>query len=533
MTHDTGLENLPGASPAGRREWIGLGVLALPCLLYSMDLTVLNLAVPALSRDLAPSSTQLLWIVDIYGFLLAGLLIPMGTLGDRIGRRRLLLIGAAVFGAASVLAAFSNSAAMLIGTRAVLGIAGATLAPSTLSLIRQMFLDSRQRTFAIGIWIMSFSAGAGIGPLVGGALLEHFWWGSAFLVGVPVMALLLAVGPVLLPEFRDPRPGRLDWLSAGLSIATILAVIYGIKQIAVEAGVLHCALPMMAGAATGAAFVRRQRTLTDPLIDLRLFRLRTFSAALATNGLGFFVNFGALMLIAQYLQLVLGLSPWRAGLWTLPSSGGFVVGSLIVPAIVRHVRPAFVMSGGLALTAVGFLVLGQVQDGGLATLVTGSVLFALGLAPVFTLATDMTVGTAPPERAGAAAAVSETSSELGGALGIAILGSILTAVYRRVMAGTEIPGVTREAGLAVRDTLSGAIAAAERLPEQVGVELVGAARDAFAYGFEVTAAVSAVICVALAVLAGVVLRDVRNGTELDESTLDCDELGQAADEFGR
>ena len=462
---------LERASTAGRREWIGLGVLALPCLLYSMDLTVLNLAVPALSRDLAPSSTQLLWIVDIYGFLLAGLLIPMGTLGDRIGRRTLLLIGAAVFGATSVLAAFSSSAAMLIGARAVLGIAGATLAPSTLSMIRQMFLDPRQRTFAIGVWIMSFSAGAGIGPLVGGALLERFWWGSAFLVGVPVMVLLLAVGPILLPEFRDPRPGRLDWPSAGLSIATVLAVIYGIKQIAVEATILYWALPMMAGTAIGVAFVRRQRTLTDPLIDLRLFRVRAFSAALATNGLGFFVNFGALLLIAQYLQLVLGFSPWQAGLWTLPSSGGFVVGSLIVPVIVRHVRPAFVMSGGLALTAVGFLVLSQVHGGGLAALVTGSVLFSLGLAPVFTLATDMMVGTAPPERAGAAAAVSETSSELGGALGIAILGSIGTAVYRRVMAGTEIPALTPEAGRVARDTLAGAVGAAERLPEHVGVRV--------------------------------------------------------------
>ena len=289
-------------------------------------------------------------------------------------------------------------------------------------------------------------------------------------------------------------------------------MIYGIKQIAVEATILRWAMPMVAGVATGVAFLRRQRTLTDPLIDLRLFGIRTFSAALATNGLGFFVNFGALLFIAQYLQLVLGLSPWQAGLWTLPSSGGFVVGSLIVPAIVRHVRPAFVMSGGLALAAVGFLTLGQVQDGGLAALVTGSVLFALGLAPVFTLATDLTVGTAPPERAGAAAAVSETSAELGGALGIAILGSIGTAVYRRVMAGTEIPELTPEVARAARDTVSGAVAAAERLPEQAGLALVGAARDAFAYGFEITAAVSAAIAVALAVLAGVVLRDVRSGT---------------------
>jgi DHA2 family multidrug resistance protein-like MFS transporter len=214
----------------------------------------------------------------------------------------------------------------------------------------------------------------------------------------------------------------------------------------------------------------------------------------------------------------------------LPSSAGFVVGSLIVPAIVRHVRPAFVMSAGLALTAVGFLVLGQIQGGGLAALVTGSVLFSLGLAPVFTLATDMTVGTAPPERAGAAAAVSETSSELGGALGIAILGSIGTAVYRRVMAGTEIPGVPPEAGPALRDTLSGAVAAAERLPDHVGVELVGAARDAFAYGFEVTAALSAMVSIALAVLAGVVLRRVRSGTASDDTTLEYDELGQ---EFSR
>jgi MFS transporter, DHA2 family, multidrug resistance protein len=185
MTHNSELENLPNASRAGLREWVGLAVLALPCLLYSMDLTVLNLAVPALSRDLTPSSTQLLWIVDIYGFLLAGLLIPMGTLGDRIGRRKLLLIGAALFGAASVLAAFSSSAATLIGARAVLGVAGATLAPSTLSLLRQMFLEARQRTFAIGVWITSFSAGAAIGPLVGGALLERFGWESRSWLACP------------------------------------------------------------------------------------------------------------------------------------------------------------------------------------------------------------------------------------------------------------------------------------------------------------------------------------------------------------
>src|SRR5687768_13525191 len=217
---------------AGKREWIGLAAIALPCLLYAMDLTVLNLAVPKLSADLKPSSTQLLWIIDIYGFLVAGSLITMGTLGDRIGRRRLLMIGAVAFGVASVLAAFSRSAEMLIATRAVLGLAGATLAPSTLSLIRNMFLDADQRRVAIGVWITSYSVGAAIGPLVGGVLLEHFRWGSVFLIGVPVMVLLLVIGPSLLPEYRDPNAGRLDLLSAAMSLAAVLLVIYGLKKTA-------------------------------------------------------------------------------------------------------------------------------------------------------------------------------------------------------------------------------------------------------------------------------------------------------------
>jgi len=501
------------APKAGRREWIGLGVIALPCLLYSMDLTVLNLAVPSLSADLAPSSAQLLWIVDIYGFLVAGSLITMGTLGDRIGRRKLLLIGAAAFGLASIVAAFSTSAEMLIATRALLGLAGATLAPSTLSLIRNMFLDAEERTFAVGIWISSYSAGAAIGPLVGGVLLEHFWWGSAFLIGVPVMVLLLIVGPILLPEFRDPHVGRLDLTSAALSLASALGVIYGLKQIAQDGVSAAPVLSIIVGLVLGTIFVHRQRTLANPLIDLRLFAIPAFSASLAAYTLATFVAFGSFVFVAQYLQLVLGLSPLHAGLWTTPFAAAFIVGSMVTPRLARRLRPAYVIAGGFVLASVGFGLLMQVRDeASLTVLVIGFVVYSLGLAPVFTLATDLIVGSAPPEKAGAAAAISEAGSEFGGALGIAILGSVGTAVYRTAMnahASETIPADIMETA---RDTLGGALAVATRLPEPLGAQLLTTARGAFTQALETTALISVVVVLVTATITLFVLRD-RNGRQ--------------------
>ena len=375
---------------AGRREWIGLAVLALACVVYAMDLTVLHLAVPSLSEDLQPTSAQLLWIVDIYGFMVAGALITMGTLGDRIGRRRLLMIGAVAFGLASLLCAFSTSPEMLIASRALLGIAGATIAPSTLSLIRNMFYDAHQRTVAIGVWITAYSLGGAIGPLLGGVLLEFFWWGSVFLLAVPVMALLLVLGPILLPEFKDPDAGRLDISSAALSLVAVLAVVYGLKQIAQDGLGWVAIVSMLVGVVLGVAFVYRQKKLTDPLIDLKLFRVPAFSASLAVYTLGILVLFGAFLFIFQYLQLVAGLSPFRAGLWTLPSFVAFMVGSMLAPAIVRRVPHAYVMAAGLAIAAAGFAVMTQVEvDSGLAVLVTATVIFSLGLAPLFTLANDL------------------------------------------------------------------------------------------------------------------------------------------------
>jgi MFS transporter, DHA2 family, multidrug resistance protein len=485
---------------AGRREYLGLGVLALAALLYSMDLTVLHLAVPAISRNLRPSSAELLWIIDIYGFMVAGFLITMGTLGDRIGRRKILLIGGAWFGAASVLAAFSTSPGMLIASRALLGVAGATIAPSTLSLIFVMFEDPRQRTAAIGVWISAFSAGGAIGPVIGGLLLQQFWWGSVFLIAVPVMALLLLLGPRVLPEYRDPDAGRLDLVSAGLSLTAVLALIFGLKQIAQDG---PGPLPIAAiglGVVVGAVWARRQLTAADPMFDLRLFRIPRFRVSLVVNFLTIFVAVGYFLFVAQYLQLVLGLSPLEAGIWSVPSAIGFVVGSNLAPRIVRRIRPAHVMGAGLLVAGAGLAILSRVSatpGESLPVVVASSVVISLGLAPLFGLTTELIVGSAPPERAGAATGMSETAAELGGALGLSILGSIGVVVYRAGIAADLPTGVPSDAAAAARDTLGGAAAVAAQLPGTTGEALLAVARQAFVDGMQVVS----LLCV---VIAGVV-----------------------------
>jgi MFS transporter, DHA2 family, multidrug resistance protein len=463
---------------AGRREWLALAIVALPCLLYSMDFTVLYLAVPSLVADLQPTGAQLLWIVDIYGFLLAGALVAMGVLGDRIGRRKLLLIGAAVFGSASVLTAVAPTAEWLIAARALLGLAAATLAPSTLSLIRNMFADPRQRTVAIGVWVASFSSGAAIGPLVGGALLVHFWWGSVFLIAVPVMVLLLVLGPWLLPEYRDPDPGRLDVTSAALSLVAILGVVYGVKQIAAGHPGIAAIVAILGGLALAAVFLRRQQTIENPFVDLSLFRSSAFGPMLVVYTMIFFVNFVAFLFLTQYLQLVLGMSALEAGLWTLPWGGAFVVGSLAASAIAARTGPAVLVAGGLSLAALGLFALTQI-GWGLAVVVLGSTLLSLGLAPAIALATDLIIGTVPPSRAGTASGLSETGSELGGALGIALVGSAATALYRSALSADLPQGLAQEHVDAALETLGAALMVAEARQDTVGSRLALAARDAF------------------------------------------------------
>ncbi|GAB2747350.1 MFS transporter [Kitasatospora kifunensis] len=497
---------------AGRRAWIALAVLLLPLLLVSMDVSVLYFAVPFISQDLHPSSTQQLWIFDIYGFVLAGLLITMGALGDRIGRRRLLLTGALAFSAASTLAAYSNSAATLIGARAVLGIAGATLMPSTLGLIRNLFPDAAQRSKAIAIWTAVTSGGVAIGPVLSGILLEHFWWGSVFLINLPAMLMLLVLGPILVPETSRNRAGRFDVLSAVLSLAAILPLIYGIKELARNGFQLLPVAALVLGVAVGTLFVHRQRSHPYPLVDLELVRSRAFSASVAMNMLAMFALVGMAIFLTQYLQLVLAMSTLRAALWSvLPS---LLVGGMapVAASLGRRLGPGAVMAGGFALMVPGFVTLAFLTTHSPLWLVlVGAGLYVCGAVGVMSQVSEVVMASAPAERASAAAGLLESGIELGGALGMALLGSIATALYRSDIRGTLPAGLPSEVVGSVRDSLGGADAVAGQLPAGLGHSVLVAAREAFCGGMQGAAIAAAALMAIGSVLAAVLLRGVRVG----------------------
>ncbi|APU15534.1 MULTISPECIES: MFS transporter [Actinoalloteichus] len=500
---------VPGDGPppkAGRREWTALAVLMLPTMLTMLDIGVLFLALPELTAALSVSASEQLWITDAYGFLIAGFLVTMGTLGDRIGRRRLLLIGAAAFGVVSVIAAYSSSAEMLIASRALLGIAGATIVPSTLALVMGMFRDPAQRGVAISVWSAALTAGVALGPVLGGVLLHWFWWGSAFLVAVPVMVVLLVTGRRLLPEFANPGAGRLDPLSVVLSLAALLPFVYGVKEIA-RVGWQFLPLAAAAiGLLFGLAFVLRQRRLAEPLLDLRLFAIRAVSAALVIGLLVAAVQAGTGFLVAQHLQLVEGLSPLNAGLWVLVPTLALIIGIFLSQAVGHLVRPAYLIASGAVIAAVGMVVLTQVgPETGLAVLLIGFTGVYFGVSPVGPLVAQVVVPSAPPEKAGSASSLQSTGGELGVALGIALLGSVGAAVYR---AGVDVPPelAGTEAGEASGETLAGALASAGELSPPIADGLVDSARQAFVAGLNTTATICAVAFLGLTVLALTTLR---------------------------
>ncbi|MFV1853249.1 MAG: MFS transporter [Thalassospira sp.] len=509
MSAPTHPDTAPIDGKATRKEWIGLLVLALPCLLIAMDMTVLHLAVPHLTASLNPTSDQLLWIVDIYGFFIAGSLITMGTLGDRIGRRKLLMIGAGCFGAASVLAAFANTSEMLIFARGVLGVAGATLMPSTLSLIRNMFHNKKERSFAIAAWMTTFMVGTAAGPLLGGLVLSYFWWGAVFLLNVPVMAVLLIVAPILLPEHKAEKFGRIDLFSAALSLVSILAIIYGIKILAAYGFGGDAIGAIIAGLFGAWIFVRRQRKLADPLLDLGLLYRRTISVPIVIQTAAIFVGMAYFMFLSQSLQLVIGLSPIQAGMAMLPATVSGIIGSLGAPVLLGRFRPGTVMTSALILTAFGFGLLSLPGSAAsLYLLASGAAIFSLGITPVAMICTDMVVTAAPTDRTGSAAAMSETSAELGGALGIAVLGSVGTAIYRDAMINANVPtNLTAEAIDALRSTLGGAVHALGNAPSGIGHDVLLLARNAFSDGLQVISIICTILMILSAIGTVMVLRN--------------------------
>ncbi|NGO77962.1 MFS transporter [Streptomyces sp. YC504] len=490
----------PAPERATRKEWTALGVLMLALMLVSMDVSVLYFAIPSITADLEPTGTQQLWMFDIYAFVLAGLLITMGSLGDRIGRRRLLMMGATAFGAASVLAAYADSAETLIAARALLGIGGATLMPSTMALIRNMFRNAGERAKAIGIWQTVLVSGIALGSVMSGILVEHFWWGSIFLVNLPAMVLLLVLAPVLIPEFKDPNPGRFDWIGVPLSMAAVLPVVYGLKEIAAEGLELSYVASVAVGLVFAALFVHRQRTAVSPMIPPALFRGRNgFGSAISLTLISSLTMMGSAYFTTQYLQSVLGMSAMESALWALLPSVLIGFAAPVATVLVqRGMNRAHVVAAGFGTSATGFALLLFVGTDSLWTVLAAAGVLASGAVIVGSQLTDLALGAAPAERAGSASSLVETGNEFGGAIGMALLGSIGNAVYH-----AQMPDA---APAAARETLGGATVVAQELPERAGTALLTTAREAFTSGMHVAAVAAMVLLVGAAVAASVALR---------------------------
>ncbi|MFF0373657.1 MFS transporter [Actinoplanes missouriensis] len=495
---------------AGRREWLSLIVLTLAVVLLAVDGTVLVLAIPALTADLLPTATQVLWAGDIYSFMLAGLLVTMGNLADRIGRKKLLLIGSVGFGLTSVAAAFAPNPEVLILTRALLGVFGATIMPSTLSILRNMFEDPRQRASAIAVWAAGATGGAAVGPLVGGALLENFWWGSAFLINVPVMILVVVCGILLLPESRNPAGQRIDMASAVLSVATIIPIVYAIKHAASDGIGLSVAVTAVIGLVAGVMFLRRQRRLEHPLVDISLFRVPAFAGAVAAETIAVFAFIGLLFFFSQYLQLVRGLSPLQAGLVELPATIASMLVIAIAAAVLTRLGRGRAIAVSMIVSASGLALLAVAEHTpGYWLLCAALSICGLGAGLSMTLSTDAVVGAVPKERAGAASSVSETAYELGVALGIAVLGSLHNVLYRTHL---DLPaGLPDQVRSAFHDSLATGAAIAAQTGDQLAA-IMEAAKDAFTESMQVTSLVAAAL---LLVASAVAWRLIPSTKEVD------------------
>lgn len=486
----------------GANRWVVLAVLCVSLVLVALDATILHVAVPAVTEDLRPGSQELLWIVDAYPLVCASLLILFGTLGDRVGRRRILLLGYTLFGAASAIAALADNAQVLIGARALLGVGGAMIMPATLSILRQVFPDRRERALAIGIWTAVAAIGAASGPVLGGFLIQHFWWGSVFLINIPLMALILPLGRWLLPESRGAADGPWDVLGALMAAAGVLGVVLGVKRIGAERQLadLQALVPLVLGAVLLVLFVRRQKRREHPLIDMRMFSRAAFSTSVGCIVLAMLALVGLELIAVQYLQLVLRLSPLETGLRLLPLTFAAMAAGATGSYTLQRVGPRTMVSLGFVLTAGAVLLLTLMgQHDRPVLLTTGFVLLGFGLQTTLFAAYESMLSEAPVDAAGGAASIGETSYQLGAGMGIALLGSVMNAAYRPGLLG--VPGVPAEDSAGAANSLGEAYQIAAHLGGAAGQSLAAAARHSFVHGLHVTLVVSAGLLLAGAVMA--------------------------------
>jgi len=501
------MKEQPTQKQSNIRSWLGVGTLGLTSLVVAIDLFVMLLALPNITTSLHASATQTLWITDAYGFLLAGFLVTMGTLGDRIGRRKVLMIGSAGFALCSILVAIAPNAIMLILARALLGVAGAMIAPAALSLVRHMFSDPRDNARAIGLILSCMIGGSVLGPLVGGLLLNHFWWGSVFLVGIPPMIVALLFGKKLLPEYKNPDAQKLHVPSVVLSLAAIIPFIYGLKELAAYGWRLTSVAAVLIGITFAVLFVRQQKKLADPLVDMSLFKKPVFTILLIAMLINTLLPGGIMVLTTQYLQLVAGLSPLHAGMWMIPGALASIIGFTVSPRLAGKIRPAYLIPAGILCSVLGMVVLLFTSaSGSLAPLIIGFTLFNLGAGPLVTLGTGIVIGSVAPQKAGSAAAISQTGNEFGFALGIATVGSIATAVYHSGL--KQLPAnLSASDAHAIRDSLASAVHTASTLPANVHETVLHTSRSAFVSAYHVAAFIS---CIAMTVVALVILVKLRN-----------------------
>jgi EmrB/QacA subfamily drug resistance transporter len=482
-----------------RERWPALGVLCVSLLVIVVDNTIVNVALPTLVRDLDADIGELQWVVDAYTLVFAGLLLLAGALGDRFGRRLTLLGGLAVFGVASGSAAYAGGVDGLIIARAVMGAGAAFIMPATLSLLISVFTDTRERALAIGIWAATAGLGVALGPVVGGFLLDHFWWGSIFVVNIPLTAVALVAGRRLLPESRDPIARRIDWTGAGLSGAGLVTLVWAIIE-APSKGWTSAPVLGAGAIATAAlvAFVAWQRRAEEPLLDVRLFKDARFTAATGTITVLFFALFGFLFLSTQYLQFVLGYSPSAAGVRVLPYAGAMIAFAPLSSRLAGRFGAKHVVTAGMLLFSVGLAIAATFTTGtGYGRLAISLLFMGAGMGLAGAPATASIMGSLPPARANIGSAVNDTTRELGGALGVAIVGSIMSSLYRTQLSDRLPDGVTAPDAAAARESLGAAV----QVNGSLGAEIADAAREAFVHAMSLASIVVALVALSGAILA--------------------------------